>query len=123
MKKKVMVVDDYDDIRSMMKVMIELYGYEVVVARDGSEAVEAARQYHPDMILMDLAMPVMDGLTATRLIRQTDEKLARVPIVAITGHGRSHAKQAFESGCDRVIQKPVNFNLLEPMLNKFLSEA
>lgn len=123
MKKKVMVVEDYDDIRTMMKIMIELYGYEVLLARDGSEAVENAKQYHPDMILMDLSMPVMDGLTATKLIRQSDPELARIPIVAITGHGRSHAKQAFESGCDKVIQKPVNFNVLKPMLRGYLGKT
>jgi len=121
MKKMVMVVEDYDDIRTMMKVMIELYGYEVLLARDGSEAVENARQYHPDMILMDLSMPGMDGLTATKLIRQTDEQLAHIPIVAITGHGRSHAKQAYESGCDKILQKPINFNVLRPMLSAYLA--
>ncbi len=120
MKKTVMVVEDYEDIRSMMKVMLELYGYDVLLARDGSEAVANAKQFHPDMILMDLSMPFMDGLTATRLIRQTDEQLAHVPIVAITGHGRSHAKQAYESGCDKVLQKPINFNVLKPMLRSYL---
>ncbi len=120
MKKTIMVVEDYDDIRSMMKVMIELYGYDVVLARNGSEAVAQAKQLHPDMILMDLSMPIMDGLTATKLIRQADDKLASIPIVALTGHGKSHAKQAYESGCDRVLQKPVNFNVLKPMLRSFL---
>jgi len=62
----------------------------------------------------------MDGLTATRLIRQTDKRLANVPIVAITGHAKSHAKQAYESGCNKVLQKPINFNVLQPMLQSFL---
>ena len=120
MKKTIMIVEDYDDIRTMMKVMIELYGYDVVLARDGSEAVANAKQFHPDIILMDLSMPNMDGLTATKLIRETDELLAQVPIVAITGHGKSHAKQAYESGCDKVLEKPINFNVLKPMLQSFL---
>jgi len=120
MKKTIMIVEDYDDIRTMMKVMIELYGYDVVLARDGSEAVANAKQFHPDIILMDLSMPNMDGLTATKLIRETDELLAHVPIVAITGHGKSHAKQAYESGCDKVLEKPINFNVLKPMLQSFL---
>lgn len=122
MKKKVMIVEDHEDTRTMMRIILELCGYDVLTAGNGSDALETAKQYHPDMILMDLTMPVMDGLTATRLIRQYDEYLASIPIVAITGDGQTRTRLAVESGCNRVLQKPINFDDLRPLLASYLSQ-
>ncbi len=68
MSKIVMIVEDSVDTRTMMKTLVGWYGYEVVEAADGYEAIEKSVQYHPDLILMDLALPIMDGATATKLI-------------------------------------------------------
>jgi len=69
MPKKVLIVEDYDDSRNFMKFLLESYGYQVVEAADGIEAVDRFKQQHPDMILMDISLPVVDGLTATKAIR------------------------------------------------------
>lgn len=120
MSKTVLVVEDHDDIRKMMKILLELYGYNVLEAQDGSEAVENAKQYHPDLILMDLAMPIMDGITATKVIRE-ERGFARVPILAVTGYGKEYAQKALDSGCDEVLQKPLNFSRLRPLLSHYLA--
>ena len=72
MPKTVLVVEDYTDVRTMMRILIKRHGYEVVEAADGYEAVEKTVQYHPDLILMDLALPIMDGATATKIIREIE---------------------------------------------------
>lgn len=119
MPKKVLIAEDYADTRSFMKFLIESYGYEALEAKDGQQAVDAVRQQHPDLVLMDLAMPVMDGLTATRVIRSFDG-MATLPIIAVTAHGQSFYKQALEAGCDDLINKPLDFDALEPVLHQYL---
>ena len=119
MRKTILIVEDYADARSFMKFLIESYGYRVLEASDGQQAVETVQQEHPDLVLMDLAMPVMDGLTATRIIRGFDGT-ARLPIIAVTAHGKSFYKQALEAGCDDLINKPIDFAAFEPFLNQYL---
>ena len=120
MPKTVMIVEDYADTRTMMKVLIQWYGYEVIEAADGYEAVEKSMQYHPDLILMDLALPIMDGVTATKLIREI-EGFDKVSIVALTGFSNTSFDKAIEAGFDDVFVKPLHYENLEPLLNRFLS--
>ena len=103
--KTVLVVEDFDDVRDAMKILVELQGYEVVTASDGREAVEKARQYHPDLILMDIAMPLVDGIEATRQIK-SDSSVAGIPIVAVTSFSRQYHDEALEAGCSCVLEKP-----------------
>jgi CheY-like chemotaxis protein len=119
MSKTILIVEDYVDIRAMMKFLVEGFGYQVVEAADGQEAVERVKQYHPDLILMDLSLPVMDGLTATQIIRKVDG-LGKIPIIAVTAYGNSYYRRAIEAGCDDLINKPLDFNNLEPMLKQYL---
>ncbi len=119
MPKKVLIVEDYTDARSFMKFLIESYGYQALEATDGEQAVEAVRLEQPDLILMDLAMPIMDGLAATRVIRGFDGTV-RLPIIAVTAHGESYYRQAIEAGCDDMINKPLDFAVLEPVLKQYL---
>ncbi|HMJ09220.1 MAG TPA: response regulator [Pyrinomonadaceae bacterium] len=119
MNKTVLIAEDYRDAREMMKYLLEFYGYDVLEACDGDEAVRNAHQFHPDLILMDLMMPRMDGLTATRLIRQ-DETLAGIPIIALTALGNAADEAAMASGCNEVVAKPMDFNRLEPLLSHYL---
>lgn len=121
MPKTVLIVEDYVDIRAMMKFLVEGFGYQVVEAADGQEAVERVKQITPDLILMDLSLPVMDGLTATQIIRKVDG-LGKVPIIAVTAYGNSYYRRAIEAGCDDLINKPLDFNNLEPMLNQYLGQ-
>ena len=103
-----------------MKVLLESYGYQVNEAVDGLQAVESFNDEHPDLILMDISLPFMDGLTATRIIRESEGK-TKIPIIACTAHGKSFYKQAIEAGCDDLINKPLDPTTLEPILNHYLA--
>ena len=120
MRKRVLVAEDYQDIRRMMKILLECRGYEVLEASDGYEAVKKAVSDSPDLILMDIAMPVMDGLQATEAIRK-HEDLAEVPIVAVTAYGDFYGERARNAGCTDVLQKPLDFGQLEPMVESYIS--
>jgi two-component system, cell cycle response regulator DivK len=120
MSKTVLIAEDYADIRTMMKILIQTYGYQVIEARDGYDAVEKAILHRPDLILMDLMMPIMDGITATQIIRKFEES-ANVPIIALTAYGNTCHKSAIEAGCDEVVNKPLDFENLKPLLNHYLA--
>ena len=117
--KTVLLVEDYDDNRYMMRQLLEMSGYRVVEAKDGREAVEFARQECPDVILMDLSLPDVDGLTATKLIRKL-ENLCDVPIIALTAHDREEFyAAALEAGCNEYVTKPVDFDVLTNVIEQF----
>jgi CheY-like chemotaxis protein len=120
MKKTIMIVEDYEDARGFMKFLIESYGYQVIEATDGIQAIDKFKNFRPDLILMDMSLPVVDGLTATKTIREFDEG-ARTPIIAITAFGKNYFKKAIEAGCNDLIDKPVDFEVLEPVLNQYLN--
>lgn len=119
MQKRILVVEDYPDTRSFMKFVLEDCGYEVMEAENGKEAVESVKSHVPDLILMDMSMPVMDGLTATKTIRSFNG-LSRLPIIAVTAYGQSYYRQAMEAGCDDLINKPLDPMSLKPILNQYL---
>jgi CheY-like chemotaxis protein len=121
MSKKVLIVEDYEDTREFMKILLESYGYKVIEAADGIEAIDRVKQHHPDLILMDISLPVVDGLTATRAIREFDEESKKVPIIAVTAFGKNYYKKAIEAGCNDLIDKPVDFDSLEPILRSYLA--
>ncbi len=120
MIKKVLIVEDYEDTREFMKFLLESYGYQVIEAADGIEAVDRAKHQCPDLILMDISLPVVDGLTATRTIRQCSNQ-AQLPIIAVTAFGKTYYDKAIEAGCNDLINKPVDFDVLEPILNYYLA--
>jgi CheY-like chemotaxis protein len=100
------VVDDYDDAREMYAEYLEFIGYEVQTARDGQEAIQHALDYQPDVILMDLSLPVLSGWDATRQLKQ-DERTRDIPVMALTGHVLgTHTQKAMEAGCDVFVPKP-----------------
>lgn len=116
----VMVVDDNEDLREMLRYMVERLGYRVVEAENGREAIEFARHRCPDLILMDLSMPVMDGYTATRLLREM-EAICHVPIVAVSANRREQSQAAaLAAGCNEYLTKPVNFHQLHSLLGNWL---
>jgi len=120
MSKTVLIVEDYVDIRNMMKFLLQGYGYQVLEAADGNEAVKSVQDTIPDLILMDLSLPNMDGLTATQVIRKI-AGLGKVPIIAVTAYGNSYYRRAIEAGCDDLINKPLDFDKLEPLLEQYLA--
>ena len=118
--KKVLIVEDYDDTRDLMKFLVESYGYQVIEAADGIEAVDKVKSLHPDLILMDISLPVVDGLTATKVIREFDTA-AKLPIIAVTAFGKAYYEKAIAAGCNDLIPKPLDFDTLEPIINQYLA--
>jgi two-component system cell cycle response regulator DivK len=118
--RPVLVVEDFDDTRLMMRMLLEMKGYYVLEAENGQRAVELAKDSNPKVILMDLSLPVLDGLSATKQIREQGF-LNDVLIVAVTAHTEDGYRQkALEAGCDDFINKPLDFGKLEALLGKFM---
>lgn len=120
MHKTILIVEDYADTRAMMKFLLERSGYDVMEACDGLAALDCVQSKRPDLILMDISMPNMDGLVATQKIRDMDG-CRTIPIIAVTAYGNSYYRQALEAGCDELINKPLDFEKLEPILQQYLS--
>ncbi len=119
-KRLFLVVEDFEDSRFMMRQLLELAGYRVVEATDGEEAIKLAVAEHPELILMDLSLPKLDGLTATRRIRQQDG-LGQVPIVAVSAHDSPGSRsEALAAGCDEYVTKPIDFDQLSTLLHRLL---
>jgi CheY-like chemotaxis protein len=95
-------------------------GYSVVEASDGEQAVELAVQERPALILMDLSLPKLDGLAATRQIRQ-HRGVSKIPIVAVSAHDSAESRsEALEAGCDEYVTKPIDFDQLDRLLKRLL---
>jgi CheY-like chemotaxis protein len=117
----ILVAEDFDDTRTMLKRALQSGGYRVVEAANGREAVELVKQDCPDLILMDLNMPEMDGLEAAARIRECKELCKNVAILAITAHDTYGMKEAaLEAGCDGYLTKPIDFDRLETIFNRLL---
>ena len=102
----VLVVEDYQDAREMYAAYLQFSGFRVAEATNGLEAIEKALELRPDIILMDLALPKMDGWEATRRLK-SDDRTKHIPIVALTGHALAgHAEGARQAGCDAFVTKP-----------------
>ncbi len=115
-----LVVEDFEDSRFMMRRLLEIAGYDVVEASDGQQAVALAVQERPALILMDLSLPKLDGLAATRMIRQ-HEAVSKIPIIAVSAHdSRESRAEALEAGCDEYVTKPIDFDQLYGLLQRFL---
>jgi len=118
--RTIMVVEDYDDTRLLLKKGLEGMGYSVLEASNGHEAVEISDREHPDLILMDLDLPILDGIVATQLIRQQKE-MHSVPIVAVTAYPMSYTRvKAFAEGCDEYMAKPIDMTELARLVNRYL---
>ena len=106
MSKKILVVEDTEDNRQILRDLLGMAGYDMVEAHDGAQGVAMAAEHKPDLILMDIQMPVLDGYEATRRIK-ADPALAGIPIVAVTSYALSGDEQKTrDAGCDAYIAKP-----------------
>ena len=118
----VLLVEDTEDNRFMMRRLLEMAGYRVVEATNGEEAVRRAEADQPDLILMDLSLPVIDGLAATRTIRKLNG-LSKTPIIAVSAHDTSDFQSdALAAGCDSYITKPIDFSQLEQLIARLLGK-
>ena len=103
---RVLIADDHEDSRDALSTLLDAYGYTVVQAANGAEALEQARATVPDLILMDMMMPQVDGFAATRELR-ADERFRTVPIIAITAMEGAR-REVLEAGCNDVVVKPLD---------------
>ena len=119
---RVLLVEDTEDNRVMMRRLLEMSGYSVIEAVNGVEAITQAEHDVPEIILMDLSLPLIDGLAATRRIRQLPS-LKGVPIIAVSAHDTLdfHA-EALAAGCDAYITKPIDYGELEGLIESLLEQ-
>jgi two-component system, cell cycle response regulator DivK len=116
----VLLVDDFEDNREMFADYLVFAGFEVAQAGTGTEALEKAFALLPDIILMDLSLPGLDGWEATRRLKQ-DERTRAIPVIAVTGHAlRGHSEGAMQAGCDAFIAKPCMPEDLVRKMGEFL---
>jgi CheY-like chemotaxis protein len=117
---KILLVEDNDMNRDMIAQYLGHYGFEVITAREGSAAVELARTAAPDLILMDISLPVLDGLEATRQIKAEPET-KHIPVIALTAHAMASDRQkSMEAGCDDYEPKPIDFRRLMDKMRALL---
>jgi two-component system cell cycle response regulator DivK len=103
---KVLVVDDFEDNRAMYAEFLRYSGFDVIEASDGAEAVEKATALQPDVVIMDLSLPIVDGWEAARRLK-AERRTRDIPIIALTGHSlERHSQGAREAGCNRFLAKP-----------------
>jgi CheY-like chemotaxis protein len=118
--RTILVVDDFDDTRLLLRTWLERRGFRVVEAENGIEAVDFATSESPDLIIMDMEMPQLDGLSATRKIRQ-QANLSAVPIVAVSAYGADQFRAlALEAGCDEYVSTPFEPNALEGIIRELM---
>jgi two-component system cell cycle response regulator DivK len=119
----VLVVEDYQDAREMYAAYLQFSGFRVAEATNGLEAIEKTLELLPDIILMDLALPKMDGWEATRRLK-SDERTKHIPIVALTGHALpGHSEGARQAGCDGFVTKPCLPDALVAEVQRMLGQS
>jgi two-component system cell cycle response regulator DivK len=117
----ILVVDDFDDTRWLLRTWLERKGFRVIEAENGNEAVSEAQTESPDLIIMDLEMPELDGLAATRQIRGLTNALAGVPIVAVSAYGaEQYRAPALQAGCNEYVSTPFEPADLERLIRSYM---
>ena len=120
MTKRILVVEDEEDNRQILRDLLATSGYEMVEAKDGEQALAAVDQHRPDLILMDIQLPIMDGYEATRRIRANPAN-KRIPIIAVTSYALSGNESiALADGCDAYVPKPYSPRELLAKIREFL---
>ncbi len=122
-KGRILVIEDNMDTYELVRFILEKNGYETFLAMNGRDGVNAASKQLPDLIIMDLAMPEMDGWTATRLIK-SNARTASIPLIALTAHALpSDRQRALEAGCDDYIVKPMELEELLEMVVRWIQKG
>lgn len=120
-KPTILVVDDFDDTRLLLRTWLERKGFNVIEAENGHEAVAQAESGRPDLIIMDLEMPELDGLAATRKIRSLRE-LDNVPVLAVSAYGAEQFREdALAAGCNEYVSTPFEPEDLEQLIRSFVN--
>ena len=120
MSKKILVVEDTEDNRQILRDLLSMAGYDMVEAHDGAEGVAKAAEHKPDLILMDIQLPVLDGYETTRRIK-ADPALRHIPVIAVTSYALSGDEAKTKAaGCDGYVAKPFSPRQLLAKINEFL---
>jgi two-component system cell cycle response regulator DivK len=123
MSKRILVVEDQDDNMQILRDLLDSVGYEIIEARDGAEGVKVAKVERPDLILMGIQLPVLDGYEATRQIK-ADPALRAIPIVVVTSYALSGDEaKARDAGCDGYVPKPYSPRQLLTKIRQYLPES
>ena len=121
MSKSILVVEDQEDNRRILRDLLSSKGYEIIEVTDGLAGVEAAKKHIPDLILMDIQLPEIDGYEATKRIK-AESKLSTIPIIAVTSYALSGDEQkALAAGCDDYVAKPYSPRKLLAIIENYLS--
>lgn len=118
----ILLVEDNEMNRDMLSRRLERHGFDILIAKDGREAVDTARESNPDLVLMDLSLPEVDGWEATRILKD-DAATRRIPIIALTAHAMSGEKErALAAGCNDYDTKPVDLPRLLGKIRRLLGD-
>lgn len=116
----VLIIEDNEQNRYLATFLLEQHGFRVIVAADGAQGIETARRFVPDLILLDIQLPLLDGYAVARVLRQT-ESLSRTPIVAVTSYAMiGDREKCLEVGCNGYIEKPINPETFIEEISRFL---
>ena len=122
-QRRILIVEDNGDMRDFLRRVLERHGYAHLEAADGLEGMEIAQRDHPDLILMDMSLPELDGFEATRRLK-ADPNVQHIPIVAVTAHARpADEKRALEAGCDAYLSKPYSLREFLDAVQRFLPSS
>ena len=121
--KSVLIVEDNELNMKLFHDLLHAHGYETIQTRHGLDAIELARKYHPDLILMDIQLPEISGLEVTRWLKE-DEELRDIPVVAVTAYAMKGDEERIRSGgCEAYVSKPISVALFLETVRKFIGEA
>jgi|SRR5215475_5637381 len=122
-KPRILIAEDFEENRVALKLILKHTGFDVIEAEDGQQAIEVVRREEPDLVLMDITLPVLDGLQATREIR-SEEKFEQLPIIVVSAHDNEEIRrEAAEAGGSEYISKPIEIEELKKLINGCLSVA
>lgn len=121
--KTILLVEDHEDNRNVYRAILEHFGFRVLVAPDGREGIRMAREHRPDLILMDLSIPHIDGWEATRVLK-ADQATAEIPVIALSAHALEEDRtRAIQAGCAGYLAKPVEPRRVLQEVQRFLGAA
>lgn len=121
MKKKILIIEDNEQNLYLVSFILEKYSYEVFAARDGQEGIDMAISIKPDLILLDIQLPVMDGYAVARALRRNSD-LEGTPVVAVTSYAMPGDKEkSIEAGCSGYIEKPIDPDNIATQVERYLS--
>ena len=122
MAKVILIVEDDPNSRMLARDLLQRFGYAIIEATDGKQGVELAKARKPDLILMDIMMPEMDGLEATRILK-ADATTKKIPVLALTSYAMKGDKERIlQAGCDGYVTKPIDIEELLKLVAEYLSE-